>query len=147
MQTNSLDITSANAETVLTVESLAPAGIVFQGYSTDAGIALDNLDVVETRMGVDGKMAAGFTPNIFAINATFEANSPSIEALSQVWSAMTKNRRIYECTLVVTVPSVGRVYTFIRGVLKSGVPFANINRVLAPLTYGFHFESMTPTSI
>ena len=143
---NNLDITSANSETVLTVESLFPAGISLQMFGTDSGINLDSLDVTETRMGVDGYMVAGVTPNIFPINITLEPASPSIEALNQIWMAMITSRRIFECTMVCTVPSVGRVFTFVRGVMKSGVPFANINRVLAPMTYGFHFERMVPTS-
>jgi hypothetical protein len=144
---SNLDITSANSESILTVEGLFPAGIVLQGYGTDAGVALDNLDLVETRMGLDGFMAAGVTPNIFAINIALEPNSPSVTPLGQIWTAMTTAKRIYECTLVITVPSVGRVFTFIRGVMKSGVPFSNINRILATMTYGFNFENMKVTEI
>lgn len=143
---NNFDITSSNSSSVLTVESLFPVGITLEMFSTDSALSLENLDVTETRMGVDGKMAAGFTPNIFALTINLEAASPSFEALSQVWSAMSNNRRIYECTLVSTVPSINRVFTFTRGVMKSGVPFANIERVLAPSAWVFHFEKMIPSA-
>lgn len=54
-----LDITSANASAVMTVEDLYPNGIHLQNFSTDAAIVADSMQIAETRMGVDGHMAAG----------------------------------------------------------------------------------------
>lgn len=142
------DITAGNSESVLTVESLAPQGINLQMFSTDSGLKLENLTVTTTRMGLDGRMVAGVTPNIFSLTITLEPASPSIEALNQIWTAMTNTRRIYECTLVSTVPSVGRVFTFVRGVMKSGVPFPNLSKaLLEPMAYSFDFERMVTTNI
>lgn len=141
------DITSANATAVLTVETLFPAGITLQQFGTDQAIAQASVDITETRMGVDGYMVAGYTPSIKEVTITLEANSPSTQSLSQVWEAMTTNKTIYACTLVCTVPSIGKVYTWAEGVMKSGVPFASLNQILDVTTWVFHFPTIKQASI
>lgn len=141
---NDFDITSANATGVMTVGGLFPAGIILQQFSTDQAVSMDSLDVTETRMGVDGRMVAGYTPGIFPVTITLEATSPTAGSFGLLWQAMKTNRTIYECTMVVTVPSVKKVFTWRRGVLKSGAPFPSMKKVLDPTTWVFHFEDMIP---
>ena len=72
------DITSANAEAILTVEQIFPAGIQLQMFGTDQAVNMDAIDITETRKGVDGKMVAGYTPVIYPVTITLEAASPSL---------------------------------------------------------------------
>ena len=141
-QAYDFDITSANASAVLTVDSLFPSGIELQMFATDQAVGQDSVDITETRMGVDGRMVAGFTPVIY-----LEAASPSARNLGTVWRAMKTIRGIYECTLVITVPSIAKVYTWSRGVMKSGVPFPSMKKVLEPTTWVFHFENMDVSGV
>lgn len=140
MSTNKIDITSANATAVLVVKDLFPAGIELQGFATDQSISQDSQDITETRMGVDGKMVAGYVPGISPVTIMLEASSPSFESLGALWSAMTENQKVYECDLTVTVPSRKLIFTWTTGVLKSGVPFPSLKKVLDPTTWVFHFE-------
>lgn len=142
MSLEGFDITSANAVAVLSVDQLFPSGIELQQFATDQAVGQDSVDITETRMGVDGRMVAGFTPVIYPVTITLEASSPSAKSLGTVWRGMKTIRGIYECTLVVTVPSIGKVYTWSRGVMKSGVPFPSMKKVLDPTTWVFHFENM-----
>jgi hypothetical protein len=141
------NITSANASAVLTVKELFPAGIDLQMFGADSAINLDSADITETRMGVDGKMVAGYTPVIFPLTITLEAASPSFASLSQVWTAMRTNKTIYDCTLVAIVPSLKKAFTWSTGVLKSGVPFPGLQKVLAPTTWVFHFQNLDPSNM
>jgi hypothetical protein len=141
------NITSANASAVLTVEKLFPAGIELQMFGTDSALTTDSVDISEIRMGVDGKMVAGYTPVIFPLTITLEAASPSFAALSQVWTAMRTNKTIYDCTLVALVPSIKKSFTWTNGVMKSGVPFPGVQKVLAPTTWVFNFQNLDPSSI
>jgi hypothetical protein len=138
---NDQDITSANAELVLTVDNLYPNGIVLQQASVDSFAASDNVQTAETRMGVDGKMAAGVVPNIIPLTISLEANSPSAKLLANVRQAMISNKELYRCTLTIRIPSIGETHVFNRGVLQSGNVFPAIQRVLAPTQWVFHFES------
>lgn len=136
------DITSANAELVLMVEEIFPAGIALQMFGTDQAYNMDAVDVAETRMGVDGKMVAGYIPVIYPVTITLEAASPSRFALSTLWEAMAVNRRIYKCGLVATLPSLGERVVWSAGVLKNGLVVPPAQKVLGPTTWLLHFEKL-----
>lgn len=90
-----MDITSANAKCFLTIEELFPAGVLLQNYATDQAVDQDERQISIVRMGVDGHMAAGWTPQPHIIHFTFEANSPSltyIRALAKYMETQKKNR-------------------------------------------------------
>ncbi|MDR1396861.1 MAG: hypothetical protein LBJ14_03940 [Desulfarculales bacterium] len=136
------DITSANAELVLTVGEIFPAGIVLQMFGTDQSANMDSVEITETRMGVDGYMAAGYTPVIYPVTVTLEAASPSRFSLSTLWEAMAANKRVYACGLVAALPSIGERITWSNGVLKNGVIVPPMRKVLGPTTWLFHFERL-----
>jgi hypothetical protein len=141
-QTVDFDITSANAELVLTVAEIFPSGIILQMFGTDQAYSMDAVDVTETRMGVDGRMVAGYTPVIYPVTLTLEAASPSRFNMSTIWEAMAANRRIYACGLVCTLPSIRERLTWSTGVLKNGVVVPPAQKVLGPTTWLFHFEKL-----
>jgi hypothetical protein len=142
-----LDITSANSKSILTVDELYPAGIELSHFSADTSLAVDSIQMAETRMGVDGEMVAGYTPNIVPVTITLEAASPSFSPFALIAAAMRQNQRVYGCILVCTVPSIKKVFTFDTGVLQSGTPFPTGNKVLAPTSWVFHFKSVSVASI
>ena len=137
------NITSANATAYMVVKDLYPAGFPLNNFSTDQAIDQAEDTIAETRMGVDGYMAAGYTPSIKAVTLQFEAASPSVQFLNNLYLASQKNRRTYETTLVINVPAVGKTYTYTGGVLKTGKALPALKRTLDPVSYGFDFEKMT----
>lgn len=140
------DITSTNATGVLVVDQLFPAGIELEMFGTDQSVVQDSVQVAETRMSVDGKMVAGYLPAIFPVTITLEAPSRTAKSFGTLYSAMATNKTIYECSLTFTVPSVGKIYTWSKGVLHDGVPFPSNKKVLDPTTWVFHFERLDITS-
>ena len=142
MPIENFDITSANAELVLTVDEIFPAGIVLQQFGADQAFNMDAIDITETRMGVDGKMVVGYTPAIYPITITLESSSPSRFSLSTLWEAMVANKRPYICGLVATLPSTGERLTWSMGVLKNGAPVPSGQKTLQPTTWLFHFEKL-----
>lgn len=141
------NITSANATAIMVIDTLFPVGFALEAFATDQSISMGEDTVAETRMGVDGKMAAGFVPSIKTVTISFEEFSPSVAYLETLYNAMQANKKTYGVTLVVTVPSVNRVFTFTGGVLKTGKPFADHKKVLDPVNWSFDFEKMIPTKI
>ena len=146
-QVQGLDITSANAEAILTVEEIYPSGIILQMFGTDQALAMDAIDVAETRKGVDGRLVGGYVPIIYPVTITLEASSPSAAALSTLWQAMATNKRVYACNLVCTVPSINFVFTWSVGILKNGAPFPTMAKVLSPTTWQFDFQDFERASI
>jgi hypothetical protein len=147
MAKNNMDITAANAVSVLTVQDLFPAGINLLGYSTDQSISQEAVQIAETRMGVDGYMVAGYVPGIQVVNIMLEASSPSTESFNQIYDAMVSKRTIFLCELICTVPSIGAVFTWKRGVLQTGTAFPANKKVLDPTSWIFNFEALERSSV
>lgn len=137
------DITSANSILVMTVGDLFPAGITLQGFATDQSYSQDELQVTEDRMGVDGNMVAGWIPSIKPVTIMLEASSPSYSAMATLYRAMEMARAPIIVTLVATVPSIGKVFTWTDGVMKSGTPVPAGKKVLDPTTWKFDFARLT----
>ena len=137
------NITSANASLVLVVDTIIPAGVQLEHFSTDQAFSLSEVTVVEDRMGVDGHLAAGWIPSIKTVQIDLEAASPSLWFLDMLARAMENNRTIYDCTLVATIPSIRKVYTWSKGVLKSGTLVSNAKKVLDPTSWTFDFANLT----
>lgn len=134
----SMDITSANATVVLSCDLFNET---LQQFSTDTSFEGEDDQVAETRMGVDGKLVAGMTPSVKAVTIHLEASSPSYERLTLLKQSMANNRKIYECSLVISIPSIGRRITYSKGVLQSTKDLPDGKKVLDPTTWTFHFES------
>ena len=99
------NITSANATAYMVVKELYPAGFVLNNFATDQAIDEAEDTIAETRIGVDGVMAAGYVPTIKSVSITFEASSPTVPYMNNIYLAAQKNLRTYECTLVINVPA------------------------------------------
>lgn len=139
------NITSANASLVLVVDKIIPAGVQLEHFSTDQAFSQSEITVVEDRMGVDGHLAAGWIPAIKTVQVSLEANSPSLVFMDMLQRAMENNREIYECTLVATLPALRKVYTWSKGVLKSGTLVSSAKKVLDPTAWTFDFATLTIT--
>lgn len=142
-----MDITSANAEAVLSADEIFPNGITLQQFSTDQSFAPESQQLAETRMGVDGFLAAGQTPNIKVVTISLEASSPSYESLRNLAMAMETNRKVYRCTLVVRIPSIGMVYTWSIGVLQNATWIPAGKKVLDPTQWTFHFQKLEVSTV
>lgn len=142
-----IDITSANAELVLAAEEVFPAGIALQMFSTDQSYSAEAQTMAETRMGVDGHIAAGYVPSEKVVTITLEAASPSYPFLAELATAMETNRKVYRCTLLATLPAIGRTLIWSVGVLYSGTRVPAGAKTLQPTTWTFHFEQFAETEI
>lgn len=141
------NITSANATAILIVQTIFPNGIELQQFGTDQAISMENITMAVTRMGIDGKMAAGYIPTIYPVSITLEASSPSTSALWQIAGLMKQSKDLYECTLTARIPSISQTYIWSGGVLKTGTLFPNEKQVLDPTTWQFDFADMTVAPI
>ena len=135
------DITSANLAAWMTVKELFPAGFPLQMFSTSNAIAQGDDTKAETRMSVDGKMVAGYTPTIKTITIVMEPSSPSIKYMDTWQKAEATGLRKYWCDLTMTYPATGKVYKYRNGVMKTGKLTPDAQATLQPITYTFDFES------
>lgn len=137
------NITAANSTAILVVDTLYPAGVVIEGYSTDSAWTMDSDTIAETRMGIDGRMSAGVVPSIKVVTLTLEANSPSIEPLTRIYQSVQNNYDAYNCKLVISLPALSARYILSDGVMQQAQPMPNINQVLDPVAFVFHFGRLS----
>ena len=140
-----LDITSANATVALSVGGLFSVNL--ENFSADSSFTSDTVQAAETRMGVDGHMAAGFTPAIKTITINLEAGSPSTEYMQLLRQVQEVNMKPYKVQMVISIPSIGKRYTFSEGVLQSYKDLPDGQNVLSPTQWVFHFEGMSAEGI
>ena len=132
---DNFDLTSANAVVILSVDELYPNGVQIQGFSTDSSFAVDDATIAEARMGVDGKLSAGYTPAPRTVTITLEANSPSLPILSNIVEASQVTRKPFKCQM------------YANGVLQTGHTIPDGKKVLDPTNWTFIFESCKSTTI
>lgn len=135
-------ITSANATGNIIVERLFPNGFTLQNFATDAALAMDEEVLAETRMGVDGKMVAGYIPSIKVLTITLEPVSAAAKSLDLVAAVSRQRMNVYSTTLTFSVPALRQIWTFNGGVLKSLKTVPDIKKVLDVRTFKFDFESI-----
>ena len=137
------DITSANATVVMS--GAFPA--VFTNFSADNAWSQDSYTFLEHRMGVDGHVAVGYTPVEKEITFSFEANSPTLSVLNAMYRAMEVKKKPFYSSIVITVPSIGKVYNLIGCYLTSYKIIPDGARVLDPVDATFTYERIEEAQI
>lgn len=136
------DITSANSKIILICPELFPIGVELQQFSTDQSITQGDEEMASDRIGVDGKMVAGWVPTIKSVTIALEASSPSASVFDTIYKHSKSAHKVYWINLIVTVPSLGKVIVYKNGVLKNWKLMPDHKQVLDPINAVIDFESV-----
>lgn len=146
-----MDITSANA--VLTISPRA-AGLIgsggaftVEGFASDDAFMADAVDIAEAIMGVDGKMSVGYTPYITKQLITLQADSPSVSLFETIVGAQNTLRAPVIMDAILSLPSVSKSYTFVKGALTRITPFPPGKKILQPLQYEISWETVAASPL
>jgi hypothetical protein len=135
-------ITSANSVFTLVVPGLFQTPQQLLGYAVDKAFASEALTIAETQIGVDGRMTGGFTPAITNMTISLQADSPSRSLFTTMTQAMKTTREIFYITGEIVLPSTGEKFSLIRGILVSTKQLPDAQKVLQPVDYTIHWESV-----
>jgi hypothetical protein len=133
-------ITSANSSLALAVVPVFPAPQLIQGYATDDAFTSEAQEQVETLMGVDGNLSAGFVFNPVKLTLALQADSLSND-LFEAWRAyhlLTKEVAVASATLII--PGIKKKYVFSKGFLTSMAPAPDGKKILQPRHYQITWE-------
>jgi hypothetical protein len=135
-------ITSANSVLALSVTNLYPVPQIIQGFAADDAFTNDSIELAEVVMGVDGHLSAGYIFNPVKLTINIMPDSPSA-TLFDNWANATKTaREVYMCAGSIQLPSIGKKYTLINGVMTSYKAAPDARRVLQATQYVITFESV-----
>ena len=144
---NEKTITSANAVALLTVAPLGFTAVQLQGFAADAAFSMDGADIAETRLGVDGRLSAGWVPRIYRQTWSFQPDSDSIALFDAIAGAQDAGQTIFRLGMVIRLPATARSYDFFRGVLKNYKVMPDAKRVLDPVNFVIEWERVRPSVV
>lgn len=140
-------LTSANATFLLSIKDLFPTPVALEGYATDDAFTADAITQAEVQIGVDGQLSAGFVFAPQPMGVAFQATSRSLIIMDAWRIQQASNREVFAANGVITIPSIGMIYTLKNGYLTSAKPLPDAKRVLQPMAYTITWESIIGSPI
>jgi hypothetical protein len=137
------DISAANAILTFTIPILFPIPVKLQGFAPDDVFSMDDIELVETSMGVDGLLSGGFVWKEQPMGVSLQADSPS-NAFFDNWMGNQKAaQRSYPANGVLSLPSIGMKMIMSVGFLGT-YKLPDGKRTLTPRRYRLKWQQVTP---
>lgn len=134
-------ITSINAVLLLTVDGLFVAQQL-QGFAPDDIFDVDEIDVSEDYMGVDGLLSAGRIYNKIPTTFAFAANSAAC-AIFETWNKAEEIiQDKYFAQALIRLPSIKMTYICNNGNLSKFSYMPNGKKTLQPRKFTINWESL-----
>jgi len=140
-------ITSANSVLMLGINKLFNIPIQMQGFATDDAFAVDDVDMAETMIGVDGKLSGGWVPAVKSMEISLQADSASNDFFDAWIAAESVAREKYTANGSILLQGTGRLYVLTNGFLKKGSVIPAAKKVLQPRKFTIEFESIAGAPI
>lgn len=138
------DITSANATLALTIATVFPTPQVLQGFAADDVYDVPAIASVETLMGVDGVLSAGFIFVEIEQEITLQADSPSNAIFDTWWTQMVASLTTFAAQGIIKLPAIQTKFTMTNGFLISYKPAPQARRILQPRKYRIRWNQIAP---
>lgn len=136
-------ITSANSVLTLGMKNLFPLPQKIEGYSIDDAWMLQEVETGEHQMGIDGKLASGFTPYPVPLEINLLASSDSNLLFDALIEAERISKEKYELFGSLLVPSINRVAVMSVGYIGKVSLMSAAKKVLQPRKFEITFETVT----
>lgn len=141
-------ITSANAVITISVSGVFSTPFQLQGFSADNIYDAPETELVQTSMGVDGRLSGGIVFNPFEQTFMIQADSVDTIRFFETWAGrMRTNKTPYTANGNTRLSSVNRNYVMRKGFLVNAHQIAPGARTLQPRRFTIRWESVTPASI
>jgi hypothetical protein len=137
-------ISSSNAVLALTQPILFPVPQQLQGFATDDVFDVEAIKSVETLMGVDGVLSAGFVFAEVPMNISLQADSASNRFFDTLWTQMQAAQDVYALTGTAVLQSIATKFLMINGFLTGYKPAPDVKRVLQPRRYQITWQRIFP---
>lgn len=137
-------ITSADAVLTLAIPPLFNTPQQLQGFATDDIYNIPRIRSVETAMGVDGVLSAGFVFKEIVQEIMLQADSLSNEIFEIWWTQMQAAKATYPASGLIKLPSIATKFTQINGYLTGYTPAPPAKRTLQPRAYEITWQTIAP---
>ncbi|MDC9591147.1 hypothetical protein PSI23_18100 [Xenorhabdus sp. XENO-10] len=115
---NPRTITSANAVLMLRCKGIYDDYVQIQGFQADNAWEFGEVNIGETRIGVDGKQSIGYLPHETPWTLYLEANSSSIQVMENIRKDFNSNMESRFIDIVIEIPSIKKRYSGTGGLIS-----------------------------
>lgn len=138
-----VDITAANAVLTLVVPGLFPSGVQLQQFAADDVYDLDEIDSVETVMGVDGVLSGGWTWKPQPQSIMLMANSPSNQVFDTINAQQKAGNTTYPMSGVLILPAIGLKFIQTNGFL-TGYKLPGAKKLIGSRRFRITWNDVSP---
>lgn len=140
-------ITSANSSFAIVVPGVYSAPQSIQGYATDDAFATEAIEKVETMMGIDGKLSAGYIFNPYKMTITLQSDSGSFDVFTNWQLAQDAVREVISASATIVIPSIGYRFAMSNGYLSRFQAMPEAKKTLAPLKFEITWEKIVGAKV
>lgn len=140
-------ITSANSSFAIIVPGVYSAPQSIQGYATDDAFAAEAVEKVETLMGIDGKLSAGYIFNPYKMTITLQADSGSIALFTNWQLAQDAVREVIAASATIIIPSIGYKFAMTNGYMTRFQPMPEAKKTLGPPKFEVTWEKIVGAKV
>jgi hypothetical protein len=105
-------IVTAKNSIIAITSTLLPTPLVLQGFSSENILAIPDVDIIKSTIGLDGQLARSVTAKQIEGSFSFFAGSPSLTAFYQIQQAVYISGIPFVGTMSVTLLGLAQGFTF-----------------------------------
>lgn len=142
-----MDIGSANSVLTLAIATLLPSPVQLQGFGVDDIYDIAQVKNIETLMGVDGVLSAGFVWKERVQTVTLQADSTSND-IFDMWNQNQESNLVsYPAQGLIRLPGIATKFIQTRGFLTGYKPAPKAGRLLHARTYEITWQRVAPAPV
>ena len=140
-------LTAADVSISLIVAGLFSNPQTLQGFEVDDIFSTPDVETAETKMGVDGKLSAGWIPAPIMMDIHLQGDSLSVDLFESVYEYEQAARTKLAWSGRVRIPALGKSYVMTNGYLKAYKPSSDAKKILQGRKFGLVWESVLPVPV
>lgn len=140
-------LTAANSSFAIVIPGVYNAPVNINGYATDDAFAIEDIEKVEARMGVDGKASFGYKFELYQQDVTLQGDSASFDIFNNWQIAMDVAREVITASSTIIIPSIGYKYVFTNGTMTRFKAFPDAKKVLQTTKFRITWESVVGAKV
>lgn len=140
-------LTGATATIYLSITGLFPTPVKIEGFAADDVFSMDDMQVVETLRGVDGKLSGGYVYADIRQRFSIQADSPSAALFDTWFNAMQVARDTFTATGTTNLTALGTNWTMQKGFLRNFKPIPDVKKLIQPRQFTIEWEAIFPSPV
>jgi hypothetical protein len=141
------NLTVANAVIFLVVPDIFPVPQQLQGFAADDLMTNEPVDSIETVMGLDGQLSAGWVPTPKIWTCVLQANSASTFMFDAWQQTQEAQKRGFSADGTITYPDLGRTFVMTNGFMTNYSVMPDARKILQPRRFRLTWESIVGAPI